>query len=515
MCPAGAACTHRGPSGFALWALGPWHARAVTWNRREMLAGLGVGSASLLVAFGCGAPAKQVRRATVASDDVRSWLRDAVARLATVYPQVHALAVSRRRTTAGIDILGTGVARTRRDGVVFTIRDKDGTWREHVTAELSEGGIQAAARALAGGSQRPANLEFPEPPPAAKPPMEIADDALRNRVGAIMRKDKTGSSRIVYAAALIDIDDVNVWSIAPGMDLEQQVRRVRKRATRAAWNGSRPSVSEIERGWAGDVDDQDLSEADVTGASNNATLLMTPGAFSDGEQTIVLDPGVSGTIIETAVRGLMTSAAARRPEVDRRLALGANVAAPTLTLIDDPRAHAAYGGFTFDDEGEPAAAVTLLDRGRVAGRLGDRAAVAAKLALAAGRGRRPGHVGALAPTPSHLRLVPGTDNKRDLFSDGWLLEGKVGAVFDPSSDRIVIAVARARELKNGGLTGRVYADVEVVADLSALLANVTGVANESETSVIREELRGEPMWRSIDAPWLRSRAMVRARRRIT
>ncbi|CAN5923627.1 hypothetical protein BH11MYX3_BH11MYX3_36530 [soil metagenome] len=480
-----------------------------------MLAGLGVGSASLLVAFGCGAPARQVRRAPLESNDVRSWLRDAVARLATVYPQVHALAVSRRRTTAAIDILGTGVARARRDGVVFTIRDKDGTWREHVTAELSQNGVLAAARALAGGSRRPTKLVFPEPPPASKPPMEIADDALRNRVGAIMRNDKTGSSRIVYSAALIDIDDVSLWSVGPGMDLEHQVRRVRKRATRAAWNGSRPSVSEVERGWVGDVDDQNLSEADVTGASENAMLLMTPGAFSDGEQTIVLDPGVSATIIETAVRGLMTSTAARRPEVSRRLALGANVAAPALTLIDDPRARGAYGGFTFDDEGEPAAAVTLLDRGRVAGRLGDRAAVAAKLSLTAGKGRRPGHVGALAPRPSHLRLLPGTANKRDLFDEDWLLEGKIGAVFDPSSDRMVVAVARARELKNGGLTGRVYADVEVVADLSVLLANVSGVADESETSVIREELRGEPMWRSIDAPWLRSRAMVRARRRPT
>ncbi len=478
-----------------------------------MLAGLGVGSASLLVAFGCGAPVRELRRAPLGSDDVRSWLRDAVARLATVYPQVHALAVSRRRTTAAIDILGTGVARMRRDGVVFTIRDTDGSWREHVTAELSQDGIQTAARALAQGSQRPAKLSFPEPPPPATPPLEIADDALRNRVGAIMRNDKTGSSRIVYAAALIDIDDVSVWSIGPSMDLEQQVRRVRKRATRAAWNGSRPSVSEVERGWVGDVDDQDLSEADVTGASENAMLLMTPGGFPDGAQSIVLAPGVSATIIETAVRGLMTSTAARRPEVKRRLALGAHVAASTLTLVDDPRAPAAYGGFAFDDEGEPAAAVTLLDQGRVVGRLGDRAAVAATLAPLAGRGRRPGHVGALAPTPSHLRLLPGTVSKRDLFGEGWLLEGKVGAVFDPSSDRIVVAVARARELKNGGLTGRVYADVEVVADLAVLLANVTGLSDEFETTVIREELRGEPMWRSIDAPWLRSRAIVRARRR--
>ena len=470
-----------------------------------MLAGLGVGSTSLLFAFGCGTTAQEVRRAPQVRSDVRTWLRDAASHLAAVYPKVHALAVSRRRSTAAIDILGTGVSRSRRDGVVLSVRDKDGASREHATADLSQAGVQAAVRALVVGSPRPVDLVFPEPPPAPPEPIEVPDDALRNRVGAIMRNDKTESSRIVYAAALIEIDDVTVWSIGPGMDLERQTRRIRKRATRAAWNGSRPSVSETERGWVGEVDDQQLTEEDVSGASKNAMQLMTPGAFADGPATVVLEPAVSATIIDATVRGLLTSSAALRPEVGRRLAIGATVASPLLTLIDDPRVKGAYGGFAFDDEGEPAAPITLLDQGHVAGRLGDQA----------GRGRRPGHVGVLAPTPSHLRLVPGTAKRLDLLSDGWLLEGKVGAVFDPASDRVVVAVARAREIKGGSTTGRVYADVELVGDLAALLAGVDVIADETGISVSREDIGGEPMWCSVEAPWLRSRAVVRARRRST
>ena len=72
---------------------------------------------------------------------------------------------------------------------------------------------------------------------------------------------------------------------------------------------------------------------------------------------------------------------------------------------------------------------------------------------------------------------------------------------------------RAREVKRGVDTGRVYADVELAGELAALLANVTGVAKDTEVIPYRDEVGGEPRWRSIDAPYLRTRGYVRARRR--
>ena len=285
------------------------------------------------------------------------------------------------------------------------------------------------------------------------------------------------------------------------MDLEQQQRRVRKQVVRAAWNGTRPSVSTVERGWVGEVDDHQLTEDEVTGASQSAMLIVTPGSFTDGPAHVVLEPSVTASIVDAAVGGLMTKAAAQRPEVAKRLTAGAAIAASNLTLVDDPRAPGAYGGVAFDDEGAISEAVTLLDGGRVAGRLGT------------GRLRRAGHVGLLVPTPTHLRLSPGSGERRALYGDGWVLEGKVSAVFDPASDRIVVACARARRLKAGSLTGDVYADVELVGDLGTMLAAVDGIAGESATTVLRDEVDGEPLWRSIEAPWVRSRGIVRARRR--
>ena len=481
------------------------------WHRRELLGALGVGGAStLLWAFGCGGPQKRVDGAGASEQtrlEVRTWLRDAVARLAAVFPQVHALAVTRQRTAAAIDVLGTGVARTRRDGVVLTVRDRGGQWREQVTYDMTQGGIVAAARALAGDSNKRASLVFGEPPRAPPDVRELDERELYNRVDAIGRLEAARNSRIVYAAAMIDVEDCHVWSISPTSDREQRLVRVRKRVTRAAWHGERPVVGEAERAYIGGIDEQPLDADVIAGATQTALEPMTPGGLDDGVRELVLDPSVSASLVDAGTRALLTSAAARRVEVAKRIVIGQGGAAPLLTLVDDPTTRGAYGGFQFDDEGEPAAPVTLIDAGRVAAVLADRAGGGR------GRGLRPGHVGVVEPAPSHLRLAGGSVPHESLRSDGVILEGGLGAVIDPSTNRIVIGAARARETKAGKLTGRVYADVELVGDLGALLGGVTGVAQEVGVTAYRDEVDGEPRWRSIEAPYLRTRGLVRSRRR--
>jgi predicted Zn-dependent protease len=488
-------------------------------NRREVLGALGAASASsLLWALGCGAPEQAVRRApALREDEVRGWLHDAVAKLAAAgFGDAHALAVTRRRTLAATDVLGQGVRRVRADGVVVAVRDQDGAFREQVTADLSADGVAAAVRALAGDKPRWARVDFGRPVASGVAAVEPSDDELLAMTQAIRARDRALTSRIVYRAELVDIDDARVWSVGRGRDLEQRLVRVRQAATRVAWNGTRPVVAEAARGWIGAPSAHDLTREALEAATRGALALMTPAAFADGEHAVVLAPSVVAAIVDAAVPALLTTTAARRPEVARRLEVGAAVAAPLLSLADDPTAGGAfdaYGGFYFDDEGEPAAALALIDQGHVVGRIADRAGVAAKRATVAGRGLRPGHVGAVAPAAAHLVVAPGTTAQQALRDDGFVVEGAAAAVVDPASDRVVVSVARARELAHGEETGRVFGELELVGQLGALLAAITGVSKESESFDLRDELDGRPRWRSIAAPWLRTRGTLRARRR--
>ncbi len=470
-------------------------------DRRELLHGLGIaGASTLLSAFGCGGRPHRVLAPGVDPgvdrDEVRSWLRDAVARLVAVYPSASALAVERRRTLAVSDVLGAGISRTRRDGVVLQVRDARG-WRESVVASLTRNDIDRAVRALVPETTNPTPVEFGPVPTEPPVPAPYSEQEIRNRVEAITRKRI--DSRIVYGVSMFDVEDAHVWWIAPNHDLEQRAFRVRERVARAAWNGSKPVVAEIERGWTGAIVDKarQLGEDDADEATRRALEVMTPATFPDGRYVVLLDPSVTASMLDSGTRALLTTVAARRPELESRLVFGTPVASPAVTLIDDPTARHAYGGFAFDDEGTPATAITLIDHGRLAGILGDRATGSQ------GRGRRPGHVGAIEPAPSHLRLLPGIDPHTAMHDDGFLIEGGSGAIVDPATSRVVIAAARAREIRGGKPTGRVYADVELVGDLGAMLTATTAVSSDTTEFVYRDEIEDEPRWRSVEAPWLR------------
>ena len=474
-------------------------------HRREVLGALGLASSStLLWALGCGSSQPPIRRAPQVSGEVRTWLRDAVARLIAVYPTVHALAVSRHRTTAALDVLGPGIARLRTDGVVLTVRRPDGTLREHVTSDLTADGIDAAVTALDAPRQRK-SLDFGRPPPTPDEPPRLDDRDLRRRV-ELLQRDASASSRIVYAAALIDIDDTILWSVAPRRDLEQRLVRIRQSVTCGAWNGTRPVLRHSERVCADWLDDQPLTPADITAARDAALQLMTPGTLDDGDRTLVLDPSVAALLLDTAACHLLTSAAARRPAVARRAALDGQLASPAVTLVDDPTTPSAYGGFTFDDEGELAAPLTLLDAGRIAARLTDHAGGGA------GRGRRPDHLSLVEPSPSHLQLAPGQLDTSQLYTDGFVLEGALGATYDPDTDHLRLSCARARELKAGNETGRIYPDVELLGSLSALLAAIDAIAREPLTFAPPTSPDRPTSSRSISTPALRTRGFLRARR---
>ena len=193
----------------------------------------------------------------------------------------------------------------------------------------------------------------------------------------------------------------------------------------------------------------------------------------------------------------MDGARGAATEIAARFAPDKMIGSPVVTLVDDPTVPGAYGGFRFDDAGELATAVPLIDRGKLVGRIA--------------RELRPGHTGMLEPLPSHLRFAPGGSESVLALKAGFSLEGHRGVLVDPASDRIVIAVQRALEVEHGQRTGRVYADIELVGDLTTLLGSITDATKATRGDrPARRARRAAAMALDRSALVARSRARTRA-----
>src|SRR6185436_17231162 len=152
-----------------------------------------------------------------------------------------------------------------------------------------------------------------------------------------------------------------------------------------------------------------------------------------------------------------------------RLTDHAGTAASTAARLTD---HAGAGAATSAPGAGPASASGSASAGSTS--------TVASTALA-GRGRRPGHLALVEPAPPHLILAPGPLDTPQLYTDGFILEGALRVSYSPDTDRLRLSCARARELKAGNETGRIYPDVDLVGSLSALLGAIDAIAREPTT----------------------------------
>jgi predicted Zn-dependent protease len=498
-------------------------------SRRDVLAALGAGAASaMLGTLGCGATARSAakpRTAAVDGEDVRGWLRAAVAQLRADFPSATAHAVIARRTTAAIDLNGRGVVRRQHAAVVLRVDDGKGHVSERATGAVTAESIARLVASLrtAAKATGAADLAFGAPVRSGttQTAPERTDAGWLELVGALdARAEAQATSRVIYRGVWIDSDDATVWHVAGGagvpVDREQRLIRTRAGVVLMSWSGTSPMVGQIERGAVGGPDQVVLSEPDLVGAANGALELTTPGAVPAGEVAVLLMPSVVARLAEVAIAPLLTTTAWRRPDLGARAFAGAKLGSPMITIATDPDP-ARYGGYHFDDEGSPGVTAQLVEGGVLRGPVGDHAGVAAVTGAVAGGGLRPGHSGPIDPAIGHLAWAagPGKVDPEALVAeldDAWIIDGGSDAHADPIAWNVTIDVARARRVKSGARTGHVHAGVELAASVPALLAATTRLSSTVETFVTRDGGGADARWRSVEVPAIVTRARIAPRR---
>jgi TldD protein len=224
---------------------------------------------------------------------------------------------------------------------------------------------------------------------------------------------------------------------------------------------------------------RDLLAAVVEEAAAAAAGLLDGVRLVAVSGPILFAPGSGAALFhETLGHALEGDVVARGESAVGRL-VGERVAAPFLTVVDDPTMPGLAGSHVHDDEGVPARGVRLLDAGVIGGPVTDGASVAFDPARTTGHGRRASWRELPRPRLTNTAVLPGPHDEGELLrgvTRGLWVERLDRAAFDPRTGRVQLGAPEARLVEDGRLTAPV-ADLVLVGEALDVLRAVDGVGH--------------------------------------
>jgi TldD protein len=222
-------------------------------------------------------------------------------------------------------------------------------------------------------------------------------------------------------------------------------------------------------------------DAESTGEELRAALHRaqesrdTPAPCGDGEMAVVLAAGCAAVFFhEVLSHPLEAGQESPLSGLEQ-----ARLSVPELDVRDDPLRLDLFGGYEHDDEGMQPRPVKLLDGGRLAGRLTDRAH-AARLA-SNGHARRAGPGDLPLPRGANVVVASGhatSDEMARRLSNGLWIEDLDGGSIELASGRFRLRFPRARRVRRGRLADECGPGLLAGDILSVLKAIEGGLGRE-------------------------------------
>ncbi|MDH7487219.1 MAG: TldD/PmbA family protein [Anaerolineae bacterium] len=228
-----------------------------------------------------------------------------------------------------------------------------------------------------------------------------------------------------------------------------------------------------------------VTDETLASLRDSALALLSAERIEPGFYDCVSCPDVSGIIAHEAFGHGVELDMFLKGRARARDYLGKQVASPLVTMVDNPLAEGGYGGFFFDDEGEPARPITIIREGILERGLGD---LASSLYLGVERtasGRRESFARKPYARMSNTYILPGHSTPEEMVASvprGIYLEHGSSGMEDPKDWGIQVICHYGREIVNGRVTGRVFAPVGITGYVPDLLQSISMVGNDLKLS---------------------------------
>ena len=431
------------------------------------------------------------------NDALAAPLGDLVAELERRFPYAAVLLTG----SSGMRIADTGSEQSANEvsparGAVFTVYD-GASFQEYATGDLDAdtlardvrgwaagiptraGGVSPAVESVADGEQHDEVFRTSmEVDPATVP--------LREKLAVIrdvQQRLKALDPRIVQARVIYsDASDDKLY-IGRGRALRQHVTRTVCGVLAAVSDGAQVRFHFHSFAGTRGFEVTRIGDEQLRPVVETALRLLQAGKIQPGEYDVVADPSISGVLAhESFGHGveldLFPKGRARSAQyLDRQ------VASPLLNMYDDPSYSGGYGSYFFDDEGELARPVQILRDGVFVRPISDLASATLTPGVHTPNGRRQDYTRKTFARMTNTFFAAGQTPPEDIITGverGIYLRYAQSGVEDPMGWGIQVTARVGEEIRDGQLTGTLYAPVGISGYVPDVLMSVSAVGSDFE-----------------------------------
>jgi TldD protein len=199
-----------------------------------------------------------------------------------------------------------------------------------------------------------------------------------------------------------------------------------------------------------------------------------------GEMTVVLGPGWPGILLHEAIGHGLEGDFNRKGTSAFSGKIGARVASPGVTVLDDGTIEARRGSLTIDDEGTPTERTILIEDGILRGYMQDRLNARLMGVAPTGNGRRESYAHAPMPRMTNTYMLGGSDDPKAILASvksGVYAPSFGGGQVDITNGKFVFSCTEAYKIENGRL-GAPLKGATLIGNGPDVLTRVRAVGND-------------------------------------
>ena len=374
-------------------------------------------------------------------------------------------------------------------GIVLTAWN--GTYfEEAATADLDEKHMRDLASAFASGVDVAPSSGSIEPGPLLKKHSATTCEQDPTLMAA---KDKLDLCRELHAKArVLDPRIVNVQVryqelqeskafVNRAKHLSQNVLRLRVRVVIFVSDGQQMQYNWLGKDGTGGLEIAQFTDDELRELCNTTVALLSAEKPAPGMYDAVCAPDISGVIAHEAFGhgvelDMFLKGRARSQEY-----LGKPVGSPLVNIIDDPSYPGGHGSYFFDDEGQVSAPTTIIRDGIFERGISDLYSAQILGVPRSANGRRESFERKVYARMSNTFFAPGDTPVAELIGSveqGMYLQKTSSGMEDPKGWGMQVTSHYGEEIRNGKLTGRLFAPVGITGYVPDILQSVSAVGTE-------------------------------------